>query len=233
MEINITGRNLGITDRFREYASEKAEKVGHLADKALALEIKVSRHNTASGAQSGDDRVELTLIGPGPLVRAECAASDKYAAFDLALAKLMQRVRRAKDRKKVHRGQHRPVSLHEASTGNFAAIAVEPASVDLLTGSMPAVTGDSAPAAVEETDDDYCPVVIRKKVYGAEPMTVDDALYHMELVGHDFYLFIDSESGRPSVVYRRKGWDYGVIGLDENATAFAELSSETVGAAAR
>src|SRR3954464_4915128 len=113
MEIIITGRNLGITDRFREYASEKAEKVGHLADKALALEIKVSRHNSANGTQSGDDRVELTLIGPGPLVRAECAASDKYAAFDLALAKLMQRVRRAKDRKKVHRGQHRPVSVHE------------------------------------------------------------------------------------------------------------------------
>ncbi|MFB2557348.1 ribosome hibernation-promoting factor, HPF/YfiA family [Herbiconiux liangxiaofengii] len=232
MEINITGRNLGITDRFREYATEKAEKVGHLADKALALEIKVSRHNSASGVQSGDDRVELTLIGPGPLVRAECAASDKYAAFDLALAKLMQRVRRAKDRKKVHRGQHRPVSLHEAATGNFAAIALEPASAELLTGSVPVVNDSAASSAAEEVEDDYSPVVIRKKVYGAAPMTVDDALYHMELVGHDFYLFIDAESGRPSVVYRRKGWDYGVIGLEQNAAAFAELSSETIGAGA-
>ncbi|MBF4574405.1 ribosome-associated translation inhibitor RaiA [Herbiconiux sp. VKM Ac-1786] len=238
MEVNITGRNLGITDRFREYASEKAEKVAHLADKALALEIKVSRHNSANGTQSGDDRVELTLIGPGPLVRAECAASDKYAAFDLALAKLMQRVRRAKDRKKVHRGQHRPVSVHEATTGAFNALDVQPAGADVLVGVPSSRSDDEAavPAAATgspvDTEDDYCPVVIRKKVYGAAPMTVDDALYHMELVGHDFYLFIDSETNRASVVYRRKGWDYGVIGLDENAAAFAEITSETVGAAA-
>lgn len=235
MEINITGRNLGITDRFREYAGEKAEKVGHLADKALALEIKVSRHNTATGSQSGDDRVELTLIGPGPLVRAESSAGDKYAAFDLALAKLMQRVRRAKDRKKVHRGQHRPLSLHEASTDGFSALDVRPADVEVLTGSLSVV--DDAAGEAEANDsaetDEYCPVVIRKKVFGAMPMTVDDALYHMELVGHDFYLFLDSESGRPSVVYRRKGWDYGVIALDENAAAFAEITNETVEAAAR
>jgi len=236
MEVNITGRNLGITDRFREYAGEKAEKVAHLADKALALEIKVSRHNSASGVQSGDDRVELTLIGPGPLVRAESAASDKYAAFDMALAKLMQRVRRAKDRKKVHRGQHRPVSLHEASTGGFSVVDIEPAAPEALSGvpRAAAAVDDAAPASEGELDDEaYCPVVIRKKVFGATPMTVDDALYHMELVGHDFYLFIDSESGRPSVVYRRKGWDYGVIGLDESATAFAELEDVTVGAASR
>jgi ribosomal subunit interface protein len=235
MDVNITGRNLGITDRFREYANEKAEKIAHLADKALVLEIKVSRHNSASGVQSGDDRVELTLIGPGPVVRAESAASDKYAALDLALAKLMASVRRAKDRKKVHRGQHRPVSLHEAATGGFSLIDVQPADVDVLNGGQLIDTAEADAAAAEETDE-YCPVVIRKKVFGAEPMTVDDALYHMELVGHDFYLFIDSESGRPSVVYRRKGWDYGVIGLDENAAAFAEVSaeaSETVGASAR
>jgi ribosomal subunit interface protein len=239
MEVNITGRNLGITDRFRDYATEKSEKVAHLADKALALEIKVCRHNSANGTQSGDDRVELTLIGPGPLVRAESAASDKYAAFDLALAKLMQRVRRAKDRKKVHRGQHRPVSLHEASTGGFSVIDVRPADPEVITRRDAVPTPGSVPAAAaaapsDEADDEvYCPVVIRKKVFGATPMTVDDALYHMELVGHDFYLFIDSESGRPSVVYRRKGWDYGVIGLDENADASAEQAPAAVGAAAR
>ncbi|MCS5734938.1 ribosome hibernation-promoting factor, HPF/YfiA family [Herbiconiux daphne] len=243
MEVNITGRNLGITDRFRDYASEKAEKVAHLADKALALEIKVCRHNSANGTQSGDDKVELTLIGPGPLVRAESAASDKYAAFDLALAKLMQRLRRAKDRKKVHRGQHRPVSLHEAATGGFSVIDVRPADSDVITRrrepqpvdevSSAAPSGSTDSLSGDEADDEvYCPVVIRTKVFGATPMTVDDALYHMELVGHDFYLFIDAESGRPSVVYRRKGWDYGVIGLDENADAFAEQTPAAVGAAA-
>jgi ribosomal subunit interface protein len=235
MEVNITGRNLGITDRFRDYASEKSEKVAHLAEKALALEIKVCRHNSANGVQSGDDKVELTLIGPGPLVRAESAASDKYAAFDLALAKLMQRLRRAKDRKKVHRGQHRPVSLHEAATGGFSVIDVRPADSDVITHRRDPARIDATAENIssdEIEDEVYCPVVIRTKVFGATPMTVDDALYHMELVGHDFYLFIDVESSRPSVVYRRKGWDYGVIALDENAEALAEQAPARVGAVA-
>jgi len=216
MEISVSGRNLGVTDRFREYATEKAEKVGNLSDKAIAFEIKVSRHHETRGS-SGDDRVELTLIGPGPLVRAESSGSDKYVAFDLAMAKLIERVRQAKDRKKVHRGKHRPVSLREASSDGFRVVDITPAAPELLekvrTGAVDVIDG----GAPEDDEEDYSPVVIRSKVFAAEPMTVDDALYYMELVGHDFYLFIDKENHRPSVVYRRKGWDYGIIGLDENA----------------
>jgi ribosomal subunit interface protein len=217
MEISITGRNVGVTDRFREYAMEKADKVAHLAEKAIAFEIKVTRHHETRGA-SGDDRVELTLIGPGPLVRAESSGTDKYVAFDLAMAKLVERVRQAKDRKKVHRGQHRPTSLREASSDGFSVVDITPAAPQVLdnvrTGSVPV---QAAGELAEDVEEPYCPVVIRKKVFEATPMSVDDALYMMELVGHDFYLFIDSETHRPSVVYRRKGWDYGVIGLDENA----------------
>jgi ribosomal subunit interface protein len=225
MEISVTGRNVGITDRFRDYATDKADKVAQLATKALALEIKVSRHNEKASGQAGDDRVELTLIGPGPLVRAESTGGDKYVAFDLAVARLLERIRRAKDRKKVHRGQHRPTSLHEASSADFSTLGVVPAAAETLdavrTGSVPTVQQDSA----EEEDEVYTPVVIRKKVFASTPMTVDDALYYMELVGHDFYLFIDSETERPSVVYRRKGWDYGVIGLDQSAPELQEAAT--------
>ncbi|MFF1875682.1 ribosome hibernation-promoting factor, HPF/YfiA family, partial [Kitasatospora herbaricolor] len=217
MDINIIGRNLDITDRFREYATEKAAKVSHLAERAISFEIKVSRHNEKSGGQNGDDRVELTLVGPKAVVRSEATGTDKYAAFDIALGKLLERVRRAKDRRKVHRGQHRPTSLREASTDGFSTVGISAAPVAVLdqvrTGSI-SVVSDEAEAAVE-AEDEYCPVVIRQKVFASVPMTVDDALYYMELVGHDFYLFIDQESARPSVVYRRKGWDYGVIALDE------------------
>lgn len=222
MEISINGRNLGITDRFRDYATEKSEKVAHLAEKAQAFQVKVSRHNEKNGT-AGEDRVELTLVGPGPLVRAESNGSDKYVAFDLALDKLIQRVRRAKDRQKVHRGQHRPTSLHEASSGGFSAVDITPAAPEVMekvrTGSIPIQTASS------EDEAPWSPVVIRKKVFAAKPMTVDDALYYMELVGHDFYLFIDAETDRPSVVYRRKGWDYGVIGLDDSDTAIEEASA--------
>ncbi len=213
MEISITGRNVGITDRFRSYATEKAEKISHLADKALAFEVKVSRHNEKNGT-TGDDRVELTLVGPGPLVRAESNGSDKYVALDLALDKLVERLRRAKDRHKVHRGQHRPTSLREASANGFSVTDVHPVDAEVMekvrTGAVDVI---GSPAA-EESEEAWSPVVIRKKVFAAAPMTVDDALYLMELVGHDFYLFMDSETDRPSVVYRRKGWDYGVIGLE-------------------
>ncbi|SDS30158.1 ribosome hibernation-promoting factor, HPF/YfiA family [Microterricola viridarii] len=214
MEINIVGRNLGITDRFRDYATEKAEKVANLAEKAQVLEIKVSRQSQANGSVRSD-RVELTLIGKGPLVRAEAEGSDKYAAFDVALGRLLERVRRAKDRRKVHRGNHRPISLREASTGGFEAVHIEPADAEVLeqvrTGSVP-VVGE---AGGEGDEQDYTPVVIRRKLFASIPMSIDDALYNMELVGHDFYLFHDIETDRPSVVYRRKGWDYGVIGLGD------------------
>ena len=223
VEITVTGRNLGVTDRFREYAVEKADKVDHLAERAIAFEIKVSRHHETRGS-SGDDRVELTLVGPGPLVRAEASGSDKYVAFDLAMGKLVERMRQAKDRKKVHRGQHRPVSLREAATDGFSVIDITPASADVIravsTGEIPVQS---------QTDDENpisdSPVVIREKVFPSSHMTVEDALDHMELVGHDFFLFIDSETDRPSVVYRRKGWDYGVIALEDEAGELPKVAS--------
>lgn len=228
MEISINGRNLGVTDRFRDYATEKAEKVAHLADKSIALEVKVSRHHETKGS-NGEDRVELTLIGPGPLVRAESAGSDKYVAFDLALGKLIERIRQAKDRKKVHRGLHRPVSLHEASAGGFSVTDITPASPDVIekvaTGSIPVQNSNLS----GEVESPYSPVVIRTKVFPETRMTTEDAVDHMELVGHDFYLFVNSETDRPSVVYRRKGWDYGVISLENEGASQPKVASRRVG----
>ena len=220
MDVTITGRNVGIPDRFEEYVTEKTDKVEHLAPRALALEIKLCRHHETNGS-SGDDRVELTLIGPGPIVRAEAGAGDKYAAFDLAFDKLVERIRQAKDRRKVHRGQRRPTSLREAATDGFSAVGVTAASVEVLekvaTGTI----------SVVETDDEqeWSPVVIREKVFPAELMTAEDAVDRMELVGHDFFLFIDARNDHPSVVYRRKGWDYGVISLVTQAPPVAQVAS--------
>lgn len=228
MDIDITGRNSEITDRFRAYATEKSEKVAHLADRALALEIKASRHSEGKGA-AGGDRVEMTLIGKGPVVRAEASGADKYSAFDVALGRLLERVRRAKDRKKVHRGQHRPTSLRDAAADDFSVVAIQPADAEVLerlsTGAVPVQDEPDASVEEEPEEEPYCPVVIRKKVFASVSMTVDDAVDYMELVGHDFYLFIDADTGRPSVVYRRKGWDYGVIGLGDEADELAEQAA--------
>lgn len=232
MDVTITGRNVGVTDRFRTYVEQKSEKIDVLADRALAFEVRLSRHNEKSGGAQGEDRVELTLIGPGPLVRAESAASDKYAAFDLAFARITERLRRARDRRKVHRGRHRPTSVAEAAGTGFEHMGVTPADGRLIE----TVATGAVPVVEEPHDDDteaYSPVVIRQKVFTEAPMTLDDALYRMELVGHDFYLFVDAETGRPSVVYRRKGWDYGVIGIDGGeAGSSADADADAVGSAA-
>ncbi|NBX23457.1 MAG: ribosome-associated translation inhibitor RaiA [Microbacteriaceae bacterium] len=212
MRLNFVARHIQVTDRFHNYVSEKLAKVEQLSDKALELDVTVSRHHGGKGLVGGD-RVELTLVGRGPVIRAESDGEDKYAAFDLALGRLLERLRRAKDKKKVHRGgAHHLTSLQEASADGFAGLDVTPASTQALGI-------DTGTFENPHEDEDYSPILIRQKVFSATPMTLDDALYNMEAVGHDFYLYVDAETGRPSVVYRRKGWHYGVIGIDTEVAA--------------
>lgn len=217
MELNFVTRHVDITDRFRNYVVEKVDKIATLADKPQELDVTVTRHHGGKGLV-GSDRVELTLIGAGPVVRAESDGEDKYAAFDLAMGRLIERLRRAKDRKKVHRGgAHRPLSLHEASAAGFREVDVVPATPEDIER---VVHPENFSNAVDSGDaigdtEEYSPVVIRRKVFSTPQMSVDDALDRMELVGHDFFLFIDEETQQPSVVYRRKGWNYGVISLDK------------------
>ena len=148
-------------------------------------------------------RVELTAKSRGPIVRAEASAEDKMAALDLALDKMAAQMRRAADRRKVHRGQHKPESLGEAmarSTPLQSTAVMDEVVAERKVGPV-TVDGDG-------------PLVVREKSHAAAPMTLEQALYEMELVGHDFYLFVDKESEKPSEVYRRRGYDYGVIALD-------------------
>ena len=207
MDVNIRGRNVGITDRFQEYVHSKSDKVQGLSAKAQSFEVRVSRVSDRS-PQNGD-HVELTLVGAGPVIRAESEGNDKYSAFDIAYGRLLERIRRSHDKKFARRGRRR-VSAGEAAARDFDVVDVTPADLELIeaveTGSVPVVTG-------EETEQDYSPIVIRSKEFPAEHMSVGEAVDRMELVGHDFFLFIERDTGRPSVVYRRKGWDYGVIGL--------------------
>ena len=212
MDITLAAHNVAIPERFRDYVSEKSDKVVALADRGKTLQVKVSRENSSRGPAS-EDVVELTVIGKGPVIRAEARSNDKYVAFDQALDHLLTRLRRAKEKRMVHHGRQRQESLSELSASGFSDIDVTPASVEVLrsvaTGSIP-VVAEGTQEASEEGD---TPVVIRRKVFPAQAMSAEEALDHMELVGHDFFLFMDSESAAPSVVYRRKGRDYGVISL--------------------
>src|SRR4051812_47253385 len=186
----------------------------------MRIDVEVSQEQNPRLSDESE-RVEITVRSRGPVIRAEACADDRIAALDLALAKLVARLRRAADRRRVHHGGKTPVSVAAASASWRAAADGAGTSLLLadddglpevgLDGSRAAGDGiaTGAPGEIGES-----PVIIREKVHNATPMTLDQALYEMELVGHDFFLFVDAANGRPSVVYRRKGWDYGVIGLD-------------------
>ncbi|GAB6857093.1 ribosome hibernation-promoting factor, HPF/YfiA family [Microbacterium sp. 8M] len=215
METNIVGVGVGISDRFRAVVEEKTARIATIATKAQSLDVKVT-HRSYRGGHVEDETVELTLIGKGPLVRAEARDADKFVALDLAVDKLIEQVRRAKERRID--GRHHPRGARfEKGTGELSGIDVHPVSVDTLravsTGSIPTV----------EVEEEYSPVVIRTKKFEPEWMTVEEAVDRMELVGHDFFLFVDARSDHPSVVYRRKGWDYGVISLTTQAAPAEEL----------
>lgn len=213
MDVNIRGRGVGVTDRFENYVGAKTEKIEHLLPKAQSFDVRVSRVSDRS-PQNGD-RVEITIIGPGSVIRAESSGNDKYTAFDIAYGRVLERIRRMKDRRHDRRGKGR-TSLGEAAYEDFSVVDVTPASLETIeavaTGAVPIVAGEDSAA-----EEQYNPVVIRQKEFAAEHFTVDEAVDQMELVGHDFFLFIERGTGKPSVVYRRKGWNYGVISLVDEA----------------
>ena len=230
MEFMINGRNLAVSDRFREYAEEKIDKIEQLGDKVQRLDAKVTKEPNARQADSALT-VELTVLQKGPVIRAEASAADKFAAFDLAYSKLLERLRRARDRRKVHHGRHTPVAVREATA------TLEPASTEQPIYEVSANHSGTADVSTAdqngyEIDSDIpagdSPVLIRRKVFSGIPMSLDDAVDNMELVGHDFYLFVDSKTGAPSVVYRRQGWTYGVITLDSKCADGPEDPHEEV-----
>lgn len=208
VDIVVKGRKTEVPERFRKHVAEKLAKIQKLDGKVISLDVEVSKeHNPRQAERS--DRVEITLRSRGPVVRAEAAASDPYAALDLAAGKLEARLRKAADKRRVHRGGSRTPTSVAAATAPLAAE---------LNGQG----GTQAPAEERSVPKTRMgsleiqgegPLVVREKTHAAPPMALDQALYEMELVGHDFYLFIDSDTGLPSVVYRRRGYDYGVIHL--------------------
>jgi ribosomal subunit interface protein len=198
MDIVVAGRHTEVPEKFRRHAEEKLTKLAQLAPQAQRIDVEVSHERNPRQAGVAE-RVELTVVDKGPVIRAEACADDRYAALDLAIAKLQERLRRSRDRRKDHRN-HTPLT----------PVDVRPH----VLSDEPAPAAPPAPGEAVETTLGDSPVVIREKVHTAQPMTIDDALYEMELVGHDFFLFIDVETAQPSVAYRRRGWSYGVIKLD-------------------
>ncbi|MEU0036754.1 ribosome-associated translation inhibitor RaiA [Streptomyces sp. NPDC006333] len=211
VDIVVKGRKTEVPERFRKHVAEKLklEKIQKLDGKVISLDVEVSKEPNPRQADRCD-RVEITLRSRGPVIRAEAAASDPYAALDLAADKLEARLRKQHDKRYTRRGNGRLSAAEVADhvpgaatlNGNGSVVHEdEPDSVPTKKIGSLEVMGEG-------------PLVVREKTHVAAPMTLDQALYEMELVGHDFYLFVDSETKEPSVVYRRHAYDYGVIHLN-------------------
>lgn len=203
MEVVVTGRHIELSDRFRTHVSEKLTRLEKHDHRIMRVQVEVeSERNPRQHDRA--IKVELTAFSKGPVIRAEAAAEDKMGALDLALDKMASQMRKAADRRRVHRGRP-PASVGETLAGmeTVPPAAEEPEDTTVVERTV---------GPIEVTGDG--PLVVREKSHPASPMTLDQALYEMELVGHDFYLFVDKESERPAVVYRRRGYDYGVISLE-------------------
>jgi ribosomal subunit interface protein len=227
VDIVVKGRKTEVPERFRKHVADKLnlEKIQKLDGKVISLDVEVSKEPNPRQADRCD-RVEITLRSRGPVIRAEAAASDPYAALDLAAEKLGARLRKQHDKRYSRRGSRRisaaevPNHVPDAATLNGNGEAVPSDERDGVptkkVGSLE-IQGDG-------------PLVVREKTHVAAPMTLDQALYEMELVGHDFYLFVDSETKEPSVVYRRHAYDYGVIHLRTDTMVAQTPSPEAGGA---
>jgi len=208
MEVVVTARNCDVSDRYRAHVGEKLSRLEKHDHRIQRINVEVDCEPNPR-QHKGAVHVELTAFSKGPVIRAEACAEDKMGALDLAVDKMATQMRKAADRRRVHRGRRTPVSVGQA----LAGVPLEEAGEQTAS--------DAAEEPVEHhvgpiTVTGEGPLVVREKVHTAAPMTLDQALYEMELVGHDFYLYVDKESGRPSVVYRRRGYDYGVIALERS-----------------
>ena len=233
MDIVVKGRNVEVPEHYREHIAEKLTRLERYDRKTIRADVELFHERNPRQAKSCQ-RVEITLKSRGPAVRAEACAGDFYAALDSATSKLENRLRRMHDRRKVHYGRHKSTSVAEATSANTSktvaaagatsavGLLEAPAEdavdadvdIDLPAGTGATGTGRGVPQPRGGSDDGYEPGrIAREKEHTAVPMTVDQALYEMELVGHDFYLFSDADTGCASVVYRRRGFDYGVIRL--------------------
>ncbi|MCB0916606.1 MAG: ribosome-associated translation inhibitor RaiA [Actinobacteria bacterium] len=212
-EVVVHGRHVDLSSRFREHVTEKLERVGKFGVPIARVDVEVSKETNPRLADRAFE-VELTCRSRGPVIRAEAYSTDHYSAFDIAFGRLTERLRRYADRHRPHRGGRHS---HRGSLSNAPWQEIEIAE---------APAEPSPEAVVEEVEDttvfESGPVVVREKTHVAAPMTVEEAVTHMELVGHDFYLFQDSDSGLQSVVYRRRGYDYGLIRIDTSEQADAD-----------
>jgi len=213
MEVHVHSHQLTIRDNLREYVQEKLGKLEKVFPDITSAEIGFTRR----AKNHGEDKykVEVTLHCNGTFVRAEDDSTSPFAAVDFVAEKLERQLKRYKGR--VYRNLSRDAKRHHGPTlrsGEYFEEEIPEGSV------IPAATNGThdahhAPILVEDAEDledaDGMPVIVRSKRFHMKPMGPEEAAMQLELLGHDFYVFANPESGSMNVVYRRKDGNFGLI----------------------
>ena len=191
MQLQVSGRNLDITEPLREYAERKLARIErHLTeDTRVDLELAIERNRSISANQ----HAELTVWTRGPVLRAHEYAEDMYAAIDLAVDKLDRQVRRYRERRRHWRPHHQARDIE----------ALLPLSEDDEAASATLANGEEPELPI--------PTIVKTKRFNMKPMHPDEAALQLELVGHAFYVFLNAESDAVAVIYRRRDGNLGVI----------------------
>ena len=216
-EVVIHGRHIEVSQKFREHVLHKIGRIEKFGIHVTRIDVEVSKETNPRQADHAFE-VELTIAAKGPVIRAEANAPDKFTAFDLAYTRLEERLRRAADRKHSKHDKHgKPIPL--MTTAPTLGGLDSYSKIDALPATATVLDLDDSDVVYEDG-----PIVVRDKTHPSAPMTVADALHSMELVGHDFFLFLDAQTHQPTVVYKRRGYDYGLLRL-EVETAQSDVAS--------
>lgn len=194
MHVTVTGRNIDLTPALKEYLMEKLRRAQKHFDHPLDVTALLSVAKNPSVADS--QTAEVTLRVNGTVIRGEESTENMYASIDLVADKIERQLRKYKTRywaKGIHKNGH-----HRGDTGTEV--------IDVS-----AEEDNEFAVAKALTFDDVRPKIVRSKRFPLKPMKPEEAASHMDLLGHDFFMFINAESGHVNTVYHRRDGNYGLI----------------------
>jgi len=182
MRLQVKGRNLEVSEQIRTYAEEKLGKLDRLVSDPTRVELELAVEKNPS--ISANHVAEATVWTKGPVLRAKEASSDMRASIDLLVDKLERQVSRYREKRQDlrHGDPHRNGGHGAAEAGTY-----------------------------RKTNEEGGPVIVKTKQFSLHPMSAEEAVNQLELVGHDFFVFRNEESNEINVIYRRNDGGYGLI----------------------
>lgn len=195
MDLQVRTIDTTVTDELQELIDRKVSRLDRLANKVVDAQLEL--RTVQLGPNSESTKAQLTLQTGRDVLRAEVRDPEPGKAIDAAFEKLITQVRKVNGKRTTRRRK---------AAGELADMVAAVPTVAELTQDPRYFFDDE-----ESQDEEPEGRVVRRKRFPMKPMPVEEAIDQMELVGHDFFLFLNSEENQYNVLYRRKDGDYGLL----------------------